>query len=435
MCKVFRKTFGIIFVTLLLITFFAGFGQNSDIAFAQCDYFSDDFESGSGQWTLNSPWIISDENSHSPDNCLTDSPGGIAYDSDVNISATSTSIDLSTATIPVLTFWHQHHLETDLDFGYVEVSKDLGASWQTVYYVTGLNTEWVEEKVDLTEYAYYSDIRIRFRLQSNATNNFDGWYIDDICIGESTCTIPYPFFDDMESGDGNWLTSSWDLDSPGHSGTTSMTDSPAGNTPRYINNYLTMCDVIDLSAADNPQLIFWHHYDQRSYDTAFSVQVSDSYGQGDTYKNGEHNSKSLPVSSHHNSVSSLSRSSRKDKLDAFKQRYLEKEKIKRKKYKKKYRIHTYKKTYKLGKKKERGKVDVLIKNNTTRKKVKKAVKELEKTPLLEVKRYLKQKGLIKTGSNAPEYVMREIYKNSMLAGDISNKNNDVLVHNYFTEES
>lgn len=161
----------------------------------------------------------------------------------------------------------------------------------------------------------------------------------------------------------------------------------------------------------------------------------DNIGQGDTYKNGEHNSKSHLVSSHHNSVSSLSRSSRKDKLDVFKQRYLEKEKIKRKKYKKKYRIHTYKKTYKLGKKKERGKVDVLIKNNTTRKKVKRAVKELEKTPLLEVKRYLKQKGLIKTGSNAPEYVMREIYKNSMLAGDISNKNNDVLVHNYFTEES
>lgn len=122
---------------------------------------------------------------------------------------------------------------------------------------------------------------------------------------------------------------------------------------------------------------------------------------------------------------------RKQKMDEFKRKYVLKQNIHNKKYKKKYKVHTYRKTYKLGKK--GGKVNVLIKNNKTRKKVKKAVDALDKTPFIEVKRYLKQRHMIKTGTPAPEYVLREMYKNAMLAGDIHNKNDEVLVHNYFNE--
>lgn len=123
---------------------------------------------------------------------------------------------------------------------------------------------------------------------------------------------------------------------------------------------------------------------------------------------------------------------RKKKLQEYKIKHLKKTHIQNKKYKKKYKVHTYRKTYKLGKK--GGKINVLIRNNVTRKKVKHAVKEMQKTPLLEVKRYLKQRNMIKTGSSAPEYVLREMYMNSMLAGEIQNSNGDVLIHNYFSEE-
>ena len=119
-------------------------------------------------------------------------------------------------------------------------------------------------------------------------------------------------------------------------------------------------------------------------------------------------------------------------LQEYKIKHLKKTHIQNKKYKKKYKVHTYRKTYKLGKK--GGKINVLIRNNVTRKKVKHAVKEMQKTPLLEVKRYLKQRNMIKTGSSAPEYVLREMYMNSMLAGEIHNSNGDVLIHNYFSEE-
>ena len=123
-------------------------------------------------------------------------------------TALEISIDLSSATMPVLSFWHRHSLEANADWGYVEVSANMGSTWTTVYYTTGTKTSWEQDKIDLTNYVGNTDVRIRFRLQSNSANNLDGWYIDDVCIEESVCTISYPFFDDMEGGGGNWLSSS-----------------------------------------------------------------------------------------------------------------------------------------------------------------------------------------------------------------------------------
>ena len=103
---------------------------------------------------------------------------------------------------------------------------------------------------------------------------------------------------------------------------------------------------------------------------------------------------------------------------------LEKVKFKQKHTKTKKIIH-------LGKKE--GNVGVLIKNKKTRKKVKKAVTALKNKSLANIKKYLKKHNLIKTGSNAPENILRGIYENSYLAGDVYNKNKDILLHN-FTQE-
>jgi hypothetical protein len=97
---------------------------------------------------------------------------------------------------------------------------------------------------------------------------------------------------------------------------------------------------------------------------------------------------------------------------------------------KKYRLKTIKKTYKLGKNKN--KVGVLIKNNITRKKIQNEIDDLDKVPLIDVRRYLKTKNLLKTGSSAPEHVLRQIYKDTIISGNIYNKNKDALIHNFFT---
>jgi uncharacterized membrane-anchored protein len=73
---------------------------------------------------------------------------------------------------------------------------------------------------------------------------------------------------------------------------------------------------------------------------------------------------------------------------------------------------------------------VLIKDRDTRKRILHAQKELKKKPLNDVKKYLREHGLIKVGSNSPNDVIRKMYESSMLTGDIMNNNKDILLHNF-----
>lgn len=94
---------------------------------------------------------------------------------------------------------------------------------------------------------------------------------------------------------------------------------------------------------------------------------------------------------------------------------------------------TVKNVYTLGKK---GKsIKVLIKNNKTRKNNQIEKNIIEQTDPKDMKLYLKNQGLISTGSTAPMDVMREIFISSKLSGDIENKNSDVLVNNYLSTDS
>lgn len=87
--------------------------------------------------------------------------------------------------------------------------------------------------------------------------------------------------------------------------------------------------------------------------------------------------------------------------------------------------------YYLGK---RGKkVSVLIKNSDTRKKISKEHILLKQTKLADMKSYLKRHNLLKSGSNSPPDVIKKMYEQTLLGGDIRNSNKDNLIHNYLTE--
>ena len=88
--------------------------------------------------------------------------------------------------------------------------------------------------------------------------------------------------------------------------------------------------------------------------------------------------------------------------------------------------------YHLGKTPEQ--IAVLIKSRKTRKLVQHEHALLKQKGILEVKNYLRSKNLIKAGSNAPNDVLRQMYEQAILAGEISNKSKENLLHNFFNKD-
>ena len=104
-----------------------------------------------------------------------------------------------------------------------------------------------------------------------------------------------------------------------------------------------------------------------------------------------------------------------------------------KKIQKKYKKHakhgkTIKITETFGKR--NGKVTIHIKNKENKEQLENEKKTLKKHSIPKIKAYLKEHNLLKIGSYAPNDVIRELYENAMLSGDITNNNKDILVHNF-----
>ena len=88
----------------------------------------------------------------------------------------------------------------------------------------------------------------------------------------------------------------------------------------------------------------------------------------------------------------------------------------------------------LGKSKTHNKISILLKNTQTRKNVINAQKELKSQSIIEIKKYLKEHNLIKNNSVAPTDVLRKMYEDVFLIGDVKNINDNTLIHNFLTDD-
>ena len=119
-----------------------------------------------------------------------------------------------------------------------------------------------------------------------------------------------------------------------------------------------------------------------------------------------------------------------DISDMLKQREEKIEKETPKKYSKK----TIKRKFTLGKSDKLRRVSVLIKDRQTRKNIINTQKQLKKTNITDVRKYLRQHGIIKVGSTCPNDILRKTFESAMLAGEVTNINKDTLLHNFLNED-
>jgi len=143
--------------------------------------FADSAEQTFSNWTTTNTWAQTTTQFHTATKSFTDSPAG-NYANNANNSMTLvTPINIASYPVVFLSFWHRYATEAGYDFCYVEVSSNNGTAWQTVASFNGTNTTWSQVSLDITPYAQgSSNLKIRFRLQSDAGTVADGWYVDDI---------------------------------------------------------------------------------------------------------------------------------------------------------------------------------------------------------------------------------------------------------------
>jgi hypothetical protein len=101
---------------------------------------------------------------------------------------------------------------------------------------------------------------------------------------------------------------------------------------------------------------------------------------------------------------------------------------------KNYLKKTIRRKFTLGKIKNMRTVAVLIKDKQTRKNIINTQKELKKTNMTDVRKYLRQHGIIKVGSTCPPDILRKTFEAAMLAGEVTNTNKETLIHNFLHDD-
>jgi immune inhibitor A len=128
------------------------------------------------------------------------------------------AFDLTTLKTATLHYWTWWAIEQDYDFAYLEVSTDGGKTWKIINTPSGASANptgnnlgwgytgnsgggtdsaWVEEVVDLSEYAGQK-IQVRFEYVTDAAVNRAGFMVDDISIPEINYST------DFEDDAGDW---------------------------------------------------------------------------------------------------------------------------------------------------------------------------------------------------------------------------------------
>ncbi len=164
---------------------------------APIDLVFDDDATNTSNWQTIGNWNTTTSKYVSGPSSFTDSPSGSYANNQTVTFTTAQYLDLDDAIGSVLKFQTQWDIESNWDYGQVQISTD-GTTWQPMQgnytqdasgsfqpsgepVYDGAQLSWVEEEIDLTPFIG-QQIKLRFALYSDQSVTEDGWYVDDIVI-------------------------------------------------------------------------------------------------------------------------------------------------------------------------------------------------------------------------------------------------------------
>jgi carboxypeptidase T len=177
--------------------------QNSFVFRMDHAVFTDDFETGTSNWTLAGPWGLSTSNPHDGQNSLADSPNGDYGNDHTYYCTLQMHFDLSNAQSASAGYYIRHSLEEGYDYLAFQGRAGSG-DWVTLNNFTAEQSQWIYATAPLTPFCGQEDVSLRFVFCSDEGVTGDGAYIDDFGVFSDDYAMPYTYGD--LNGDGSVTT-------------------------------------------------------------------------------------------------------------------------------------------------------------------------------------------------------------------------------------
>ncbi|MCB1071104.1 MAG: hypothetical protein KDL31_12175, partial [Kiritimatiellae bacterium] len=246
---------------------------------------NDPMESLANWVSTGGTWGVDTQFIHNGSGSLADTPFSAYPNGSDTYILTSVNLRDQGMLWPVLHFHDRYDFAAG-DSGTLEVSPD-GTSWTRLYCaMPSTQTNWIERLIDLSPWRTQANLRIKFRVKTDANLNAYGWNLDDVVIEDHVPSASRSgFYDGFNQGLDHWIQAQWaTVTDHVVEGTAALDDGLPGDQVNNASVTMVLNGPLDLSEAVDPKLVFWMkgNLDRSSSspypNTDFRVQLSKDQG-------------------------------------------------------------------------------------------------------------------------------------------------------------